>query len=86
MLFHDEGKLGHGRQQQIIEEHAELERLFLAETGADIYEPYFPYQQKLMSKSFASSADTTEIFEARTDNDHMSIRDARLARYVKERQ
>lgn len=32
------------RLKQIKEEHAELERLYLKETGASIYEPYFPYQ------------------------------------------
>lgn len=37
-----------------------------------------------MTKALSNSERNT-VFEARTDNDHMSMRDARLARYVKER-
>jgi len=66
-------------------EQQELEHLHYMATGTNIYMPYFPYQQKFMEKAL-SKAKTNPVFEPRTDNDHMSVRDAFMARYVKERQ
>jgi len=53
-------------------------------TGAKIYQPFFPNQQKAIWKS-ATGEPKSEVFESATNNDYLSVIEAKRHRYIKDK-
>ena len=71
-------------QDQRVEEHSKLERLHADATGAKLYQPYYPTQQKAMRKQQEREAES-KIYESSTDNDYLSVIESKRHRYIKDK-
>ena len=65
-------------------EHEILEKLHQESTGSKVYQPYFPTQQKAIRKHQYGEK-KSEIFESSTDNDYLSVIEAKRHRYIKDK-
>lgn len=77
-------------KKQRIQEHERLEEVFIDGVfgfeyeDSDIYVPYFAGQQKGMKKKL-EAVPKSAIFESTTDNDYLSLIEAKRHRYVKDK-
>ena len=62
-----------------------LEQLQNSHSGVNMYEPFFPLQQKAINEGKKIEDRRSEIFDSKTDNDYLSIIEAKRHRYISDK-